>query len=77
MAQVAVLLLVRRHVSDVKREQDFVYVGTGDLSLRVAPSEWSSPFRVGPDGDASQCVRQYALLVASLPLDTLHRWRSS
>ena len=51
-APLAKKLLVRRHVSDVKREHDFVYVGSGDLSLRVSPFEWSSPFRVGPDGDA-------------------------
>ena len=44
---------------------DEVYVGQGLFSHRLRKTKWASPFHVGRDGTAQECVRKYT--------DWLHR----
>ena len=37
-----------------------VYIGQGNLRLRLSKSKWASPFRPGPHGTPEACVRKYA-----------------
>ena len=44
-----------------------VYIGHGNLALKLAKSKWSSPFRPGPHGTPEACVRKYAHWLESQP----------
>jgi len=56
-------------LSRTKGMKDFppgaVYIGQGNLALKLAKSQWASPFRPGPHGTPEACVRKYSHWLAT------------
>ena len=44
-----------------------VYVGQGCAELKLSPSQWSSPFRIGPDGTPEECLAKYTAWLRHQP----------
>ena len=55
-------------IPDLKElPKDFIYIGRGNLKMRLAQTKWASPFTVGPHGTAEACLRRYAHWLQTQP----------
>ena len=51
----------------IELPENCVYIGRGNLTWRLAQTQWTSPFLIGPHGTPEACLRRYAHWLQAQP----------